>query len=165
MFLKISQNSQSAYSKNFSQELPRILLKIIWKTKQIFWMIYFPEMDFIEKHRKKIINLTGKYVLSIPIIKTTQKKRNKNITLYIWNWIKNLKQKFEFRVVFQTGPNLKNISSKTQEKLITNSHPGMYQINRIPTRKYVRWLVVFWSKWTYDEMLRLFRTPPQKVNP
>ena len=40
-------------------------------------------MDFIEKHRKKIINLTGKYVLSIPIIKTTQKKRNKNITLYI----------------------------------------------------------------------------------
>ena len=37
-------------------------------------------------------------------------------------------QKFGFRVAFQTDPNLNNILFKNKDKLIPNSHPGVYKI-------------------------------------
>ena len=37
-------------------------------------------------------------------------------------------QKFGFRVASQTGPNLKNIVVKNKDKLIPNSHPGVYEL-------------------------------------
>ena len=37
-------------------------------------------------------------------------------------------QNFGFRIVFQTGPNLKNILYKNKDKLIPNSYPGVYKL-------------------------------------
>ena len=36
-------------------------------------------------------------------------------------------QKFGFKVVFQTGLNLKNVLCKNKDKLISNSHTGAYE--------------------------------------
>ena len=46
------------------------------------------------------------------------------------NWTKNKKetQKFGFRIAFQTGPNLNNISCKNKGKLIPNNYPGVYEL-------------------------------------
>ena len=49
--------------------------------------------------------------------KTPNKKSNKKI------------QNSEFRVAFQTGPNLKNILCKNKDKLIPNTHPGVHELN------------------------------------
>ena len=80
--------------------------------------------------------MTGKHLISIPIIKTKLKNPTKTLPCIAKIGQKSQKkQKFGFRVMFQTDP---NFSCKTQEKLITNSYPEVYQINRIPTRKYER---------------------------
>ena len=52
------------------------------------------------------------------------------ISLDTKNWTKNKKetQKFGFRVAFQTGPNLNNISCKNKDKLIPNNYPGVYEL-------------------------------------
>ena len=42
--------------------------------------------------------------------------------------IKKEIQKFGFRVAFQTVLNLKNILCKIKDKLIPNSHPGVYKL-------------------------------------
>ena len=36
--------------------------------------------------------------------------------------------KFELRVAFQTGTNLRNTLSKNKDKLIPNSYPGVYEL-------------------------------------
>ena len=41
---------------------------------------------------------------------------------------KRVTKLFEFRVAFQTGPNLKNIFCKNKDKLIPNSYPGVYEL-------------------------------------
>ena len=43
--------------------------------------------------------------------------------------IKKEIQKFGFRIVFQTGPNLKNVLCKNKDKLLPDSYPEVYQLN------------------------------------
>ena len=41
---------------------------------------------------------------------------------------KKEKQKLGFRVVFQTGPNLRNMLCKNKDMLTPNSYPGVYKL-------------------------------------
>ena len=60
-----------------------------------------------------IITLTeSKELPSLEYQKSNQKSKNKYAS-------------FEFRVAFQTDPNLKNILCKNKDKLILNSYPGV----------------------------------------
>ena len=78
---------------------------------------------------KKIINYFEKKTRSTNNNNTNNTNKKQTIA---FPWIPNIGpkikkevQKFRFRVVFQTGPNLKNISCKNKEKLIPNSYPGV----------------------------------------
>ena len=70
----------------------------------------------------------------VPIITTIITTLTKKQTVII-PWVPKIRpkikketQKFGFRAVFQTGPNLNKILCKNKDKLIRNSCPGVYEL-------------------------------------
>ena len=96
-----------------------------------YLMDIFCENRHDRKTLQKTINSFEKKRVVATIIITTATLK-KQTTTFPWvpkigPKIKKEIQKFGFRVAFQIGPNLKNISCKNKDKLITNSYPGVYE--------------------------------------
>ena len=84
------------------------------------------------KTLKKIINDFEKKTRSTNNNNNNNTNKKKTITFpwipKIGPKIKKEVQKFRFKVMFQAGLNLKNISCKNKDKLIPNSYPGVYEL-------------------------------------